>query len=249
MSELTIVPDGGFSFLPGGLAYSQGVVASPGYAIEHIRFRRPVPVTEGFERIRAFLRQSLRPLSALCSVELRSPEPLSLNGFQEFNKRYAGVLAQWGLVRDDINAVARSNVAPVIAGPSEPSFFAFSVAVPTSSPERTFVVAGSSEWPEGGRFPEDIVRHGDTSPEALREKAKYVLQAMESRMTLLGVSWDHVTTTQSYSAYDLFDFLSDDVIRCGAGRAGVVWHYCRPPVIGWDFEMDVRSVQLDRILA
>ncbi len=44
MNELLEVKKGGFLFLKGGLAYSQGVVAAPGFAIEHYRFRRPMPV-------------------------------------------------------------------------------------------------------------------------------------------------------------------------------------------------------------
>jgi len=36
-----------------------------------------------------------------------------------------------------------------------------------------------------------------------------------------------------------------------AQRAGsaVVWHYCRPPIEGLEFEMDVRSISLERRLA
>ena len=36
-----------------------------------------------------------------------------------------------------------------------------------------------------------------------------------------------------------------------AQRAGgaVAWHYCRPPIEGLEFEMDVRCVSLERRLA
>jgi hypothetical protein len=246
--ERTRATDGGFAFLPGGLAYSQGVVALPGYSIERVRFQKPVPVEEGFERIEAFLAAHSRPLNAVCAIEMRSPKPLSLEGFREFNRRYAAVLKQWDLVFGDFNAVARSNVAPVIAGPNEPSFFAFSITIPSSHHSRAFVVAGSSEWPEGGRFPEDVVRFGDTSPEAILEKANYVFNAMSRRISALGVSWEQATTIQSYSAHEQFDFLTQELFQHCVGGADVVWHYCRPPVVGWDFEMDVRGVRYDRVL-
>ena len=44
MSALIPFPDGGYSFLEGGFPYSQGVVAQPGFAIERVRFRKPLPV-------------------------------------------------------------------------------------------------------------------------------------------------------------------------------------------------------------
>ncbi len=248
MNELMHVLEGGFAFLPGGIAYSQGVVALPGNTIEHVRFSVPVPLEVGFERVAAFLRENGRPPSALCAVELRSPEPLPLDGFREFNASYAAVLERWGLVKNGVNAVARSNVVPMSGNPSKPCLFAFSVALPTASKAPTFVVSGSSEWPEGGRFPEDVIRHGDTSPTALREKACYVLRAMERRMQALGVGWLDSTMTQSYSAYDVFDFLTEDAIPSGSGRGGVLWHHCRPPVVGWDYEMDVRGVQRSHVL-
>lgn len=249
MSELVTVKVGGFSYLPGGLAYSQGVVASKGFSIEHFRFRNVEPVATGFKAIEDLLTSRGRPLSALCAVELRSPAPLSIDGFREFNRAYAGMLHKWGLVEGEMNAVARSNVAPIIDPPSEPGFLAFSITVPTdgNTAGNNFVVAGSSEWPEGGRFPEDVVRHGETTSSAMQEKAEYVLRAMERRLASLGSSWSDATCTQSYSAFDVFEFLSTSVSsRCGI--SGVLTHYCRPPVIGWDYEMDVKNVKCTTLL-
>jgi hypothetical protein len=34
----------------------------------------------------------------------------------------------------------------------------------------------------------------------------------------------------------------------GAARAGLTWHYARPPVGCLDYEMDVRGVSLERML-
>jgi hypothetical protein len=244
---LVAVPEGGFSFLPGGLPYSQGVRANAGYAIEHVQFAESTPVFEGFERIESYLKSRSRPLSALCAVELRSPQPLSLDGFKDFNRGYAEVLTRWGLVQDGINAVARSNVAPVHRPPPGPSLHAFSFAVPCASAATGFVVAGSSEWPEGGRFPEDVVCYGDTSPPALRKKARYVLQAMERRMASLGVGWAEAFTIHMYSAHDHFDFYQEELALLDARHRGVTWHYCRPPVVGWEFEMDVKRVKVSHI--
>ena len=52
---------------------------------------------------------------------------------------------------------------------------------------RSFVAAGSGEAHEGGpSYQGRIIRRGDQSPEAMREKARFVLEAMEHRMAALG---------------------------------------------------------------
>ena len=175
-------PDGGFAFLEGVFPYSQGVVALAGFVIERVRFAQPVPLAEGFRRIEAHLAARGRPRTAFCACELRSPRPFSFEGFADFNRGYVAVLEQWKLFRDGVNPVARSNVAPVVDAPAEPSFHAFSYTIPAAAAAPTFVVAGSGEWPEGGKFPQDIVARGDTSAEGMRSKAKLVLETMERRM-------------------------------------------------------------------
>jgi hypothetical protein len=37
-------------------------------------------------------------------------------------------------------------------------------------------------------------------------------------------------------------------VRRGAGRAGLTWHYCRPPVQDLDYEMDCRGVAIERVV-
>ena len=65
---------------------------------------------------------------------------------------------------------------------------------------RSFVAAGSGEAREGGpSYERRIIRRGDQSPEAMREKACFVLQAMEQRMAALGFGWTDVTATQAYT--------------------------------------------------
>ena len=112
MSPLIVFEPGGYAFVKGGFPYSQGVIALPGHTIERVRWRRPVPVTQGFAAIAAHLRARGRPLTALCAAELRSPQPFSMDGFRGFNAGYVAVLEQWGIFRDGLNPVARSNVCP-----------------------------------------------------------------------------------------------------------------------------------------
>ncbi len=131
MSNLIPFPDGGYGFLKGGFPYSQGVRAQEGFAIERARFARPLPVEKGFAAIEAHLASLGRPRTALCAAELRSPKPFTMSGFVGFNEGYVAVLKQWGLFRDALNPVARSNLAPEIDPPGEPSFYAFCYTVPS----------------------------------------------------------------------------------------------------------------------
>ena len=61
-----------------------------------------------FDAIVAHLRKEGRPLQAICGMELRSPEPFSFTGFNEFNAGYVDVLKRWDLLVDGINPVART---------------------------------------------------------------------------------------------------------------------------------------------
>src|SRR5436305_2394867 len=153
---------GGFSFLRGGSAYSAGVIADPGFAVEHVRLAHSIPLNAGFALLEARLHASGRPLTALCAISLRSPAPFSFDGFKEFNAGYVGILKSWGLMVDGINPVARTNVAPAIDPPSEPSLYSFAYTVPTEGRSISFVVSGAGEMPEGAG-PDDVVRCGETS--------------------------------------------------------------------------------------
>src|SRR5260370_15712044 len=154
---------GGFSFLRGGSAYSAGVVAAPGFTIEHVRLSRAIPLMAGFALVDAHLRAAGRPRASLCAIALRSPEPFSFAGFREFNAVYSGVLKSWDLMVDGINPVARTNVAPVPGPPSEPSLYSFAYTAPAESSPASFVVSGAGGMPAGSASPEDVVRCGGTS--------------------------------------------------------------------------------------
>lgn len=249
----TAFPAGGYRYLPGVFQYSGGVAAEPGFEIERVRFRRWLPLDEGFAAIRSHLERLGRPLTAFCACELRSPAPFTDAGFTAFNREYIKPLEQWGLYRDGRNPVARSNVCPEVQPPAAPCFYAFSytvisdslpsAAAPSAANPPSFVVAGSGEAREGaGPYAERTVRLGDRSPQGLREKARFVLGEMERRMAALGVGWPDVTGTHVYTVYDLHPLLQDEIAGRGAMRHGLSWHFARPPVVNLDYEMDVRGV-------
>ena len=240
---------GGYRFIPGPPRYSAGVAAEPGFRIERARFSRVVPLREGFDLIERHLAAVGRPNTAFCACELRSPEPFTEAGFREFNEVYVGALSRWGLLNGTMNPVARSNVCPEIDRPPEPGFFAFSYTVPEENSGGSFVVAGSAEVPEiEGDYREHIVARGDVSIEALRTKARWVLGEMENRLRALGFDWGSVTATQLYTVHDIHSFIGDELVRRGAMRGGLIWHFSRPPVLQLEYEMDCRGVPLEHVL-
>jgi hypothetical protein len=249
MADAVDFAAGGYRFLPGVFQYSGGAAALPGHAIERVRFRAPVPLAEGFARIERIIGAAGRPLTAFCACELRSPAPFTEQGFRAFNEVYVVTLEKWGLFDGKVNPVARSNVCPEIDPPVEPSFHAFSFTVAASDAAPSFVIAGSGEAREGGAsYHERTVRHGETTPDAMREKAHFVLGEMERRLAALGLGWADTTATQVYTVHDLHPFLADEIVRRGAARSGLTWHFARPPVRGLEYEMDCRGVGRERLV-
>ena len=240
---------GGYRFLPSVFQYSAGVAALPEHAIERVRFRAPMPLEAGFAAIERMITQAGRPLTAFCGCELRSPAPFTEEGFRSFNERYVLTLEKWRLFDGKVNPVARSNVCPDIEPPLEPSFHAFSFTVAASRIAPTFVIAGGAEAKEGGAsYNERIVRRGEITPDAMREKARHVLSEMERRLAAFGLRWTDTTATQVYTVHNLYPFLADEIVRRGAAHAGLTWHYARPPVQGLEYEMDCRGTNRETVV-
>jgi hypothetical protein len=234
---------GNYRFIPAVFQYSAGAAASPGYEIERVRFDRMPPLAEGFAQIAKYIQAAGRPLTSFCACELRSPAAFTEEGFRNFNLHYVKTLAEWGLYDGKTNPVARSNVCPEIDPPGEPSFYAFSFTRPSQSTSPSFVTSGSGEAREGGAtYSERTVRYRDLSPDGVREKVRFVVGAMESRMGEFGFGWKDATAAQAYTVHDFHHALADELVRRGAARSGLTWHFARPPVIDLEYEMDCRRV-------
>ena len=255
MAETIEFTAGGYRFIKGVFQYSAGVAALAGHRLVRVRMREPVPIAEGFERIEAHIKAAGRPLTAFAACELRSPAPFTEAGFRAFNEVYVVTLEKWGIYDGGtrINPVARSNVCPPIAPPPAPSLHAFTYTERASGTELgaapSFVIAGSGEAQEGHAcYRERTIRYRDTSPDAMREKARYVLGEMERRLAALGFGWADTTAAQVYTVHDLHPFLADEIVLRGAARHGLTWHYCRPPVVDLEYEMDCRGLEVERVI-
>jgi hypothetical protein len=237
-------PNGTYRYLPGIPAFSSGVVATAGWEIVHATLREPLPWRAGFERIERHLRGEGRPRTALCGIELRSPAPFTFEGFDGFNQGYRALLGEWGILAGDDNPIPRTNVAPVMGAPAEPSLYGFAYTVPGATPEPTFVVAGAGEMRDRARGAQGIVRLGDTSPEAMREKARFVMGIMQDRLGALGGAWSRVTAIEVYTALPIDSALLAEILGPAGPAAihGIRWFPSRPPIQGLEFEADMRGV-------
>jgi hypothetical protein len=229
--------------------YSSGAAADSGFAIERVRFDRLLPLAEGFAAAADYIAAAGRPLTSFCACELRSPAAFTEDGFKTFNQHYVKTLAEWGLFDGTVNPVARSNVCPQIDPPAQPSFYAFSFTRPSQSATPSFVIAGGAEARGGpGSYPERIVRYRDLSPDGLREKVRFTVGQMESRLEAFGFGWNDTTAAQAYSVHDFHAVMADELVRRGAARSGLTWHFARPPVIDLEYEMDCRRVTRETVI-
>jgi hypothetical protein len=237
---------GQYQFLEGIDPYSCGVVAAPGYEVVHATFKDALPWLAGFEKVDMHLCDSGRDRHALCGVELRCPKPHPMDGFIRFNEAYCDLLRSWSLHVDGMNPVARTNVSPVCNPPGETVMHGFSYTMPhREESSGTFVIAGAGELLEGELVNDGIVRRGETGPDAMREKAAYVVRVMADRLAGVGANWNQVTTVEVYTAHPL-DGIMDDVVLPGVGMAqrhGFRLYRARPPVCGIEFEMDIRGIR------
>lgn len=243
---------GNYRFIPAVFQYSSGVCAFAGFHIERVRFDRLLPLAEGFAQASKYIQAAGQKLTSFCACELRSPAAFTEAGFLAFNQHYVKTLAEWGIFDGISNPVARSNVCPEFDPPAEPSFHAFSFVRPIEGSGRAakpdFVIAGGAEARGGaGSYPERIVRYRDLSPEGLKEKVGFTAREMESRLAEFGFGWQDTTASQVYTVHDFHPVMAEELVRRGAARSGLTWHFARPPVVDLEFEMDCRRVSRELV--
>lgn len=249
MAGIMTFEPGNFSFLPvPGGPFSSGVVANPGFALHRARFDRPVPMATGFSRIKAHLEKAGRTVQALAACELRSPAPMTIPEFAAFNAEYLKTLHAWGCRSGEINAPARSNIAPITEVPTEAMFYAFTYTVAESGAKGDFLISGKPEFRDGVTGPERTFGGRDTSMKGIDAKAEFVMNAMRERTAALGCDWKGVTAAQIYSVHDMRPVLEGAFTRAGISQIGVSCFPGWPPVTDADIEFDVRRVRTELVI-
>lgn len=248
MPDVMDFKPGDYKFIvsPGG-PFSAGIAALPGFALRRVRFLHPVPMADGFAFIKTHLARGGRPVTALAACELRSPAAMTGEQFQAFNSEYLKTLHQWGCKTGDINPLARSNLAPITEVPGEAMFFAFTYTVPEPGASGDFLISGKPEIRDGVTT-DRIVGGRDVSLKGLETKARFVMNAMRERVDALGCDWSAVTAAQIYTVHDIRPLLDPVFAEYAVSQIGLAWYPAWPPVIGMEFEVDVRSVRTELVI-
>jgi len=237
---------GGYRVLPAGSVFCGGAIALPGHEIVHALCSRWLPLTEAWATIEGHLKGNSLPVQALCGMELRLPEQLSIEAFRAFNRPYMEQLMQWQLLLGRYSAVCRTNVVPVRNAPKEPSVHAFSYCMPSDYQGTTFCVSGSADIDSRGR----IIAEGDVTPNCMKLRVQRCLGATTERLAMLELQWADATHIDLCSGQDL-PGLMDSVLVPGLGSAaarGIRFHYARPPIIGTEVELECRGCRREIVV-
>jgi hypothetical protein len=250
MHEIVEFAAGGYRFIKGSVAYSMGVIALPGFRLERVRFQTPVPLGEGFQRMAGVFKAAKRPAAALAACELRSPAPFTEAGFKSFNERYFALVHEFGFpAMGRSNPIARTNVCPLRATSPEVCMHAFTYATEEPDARPSFVLAGAVDLMAGDKdYRELIVARDQVDAAGIRKKARHALEDLEGRLSFLDFDWAATTANGLYCVHDIFAALTEEIAARGAAPAGITWHLCRPPIEGLEFEMDTRSVSVERVI-
>jgi hypothetical protein len=232
---LSHFPAGDYRFLPSpGAPFSHGVLADPSFELVRAVFRRPLPLEQGLNEARRHVDAAGRPTTAIGAFELRIPEPLTPAEFAAFNVPYVERLAAMGLTIDGQQPTARTNVAPIGSGVTEPSVFAFTYTVPAS-----------------GRLA-PAFRLSGAVPTTLEgsavEQLRSVVRELDDRLEEFGVGWSDATAVALYGPPAAPAAVTELVQELGQALQGIVWFPSWPPVRGPQFEIDVRAVRTELIV-
>lgn len=230
---------GSVRVLPAGGAFCGGVIPTEGHEIVHALLAEWIPLADAWSAIERYLQGIGRPVQALCGMELRSPEQLTLDGFRAFNAPYIAELRKRELVLGNYSAVCRTNVVPAANPPKTPMVHAFSYSQPTKSAMKTFCISGAADLDSRG----DVVAPGDTSPAGMRQRLSHCVEAIGERLAQLELEWKEVTHIDVCLAHDAGPAL-DEMLRHappGALPREVRVHAARPPIIGTEVELECRA--------
>ena len=186
MADAVEFAAGGYRFIPSVFQYSAGVAAqaatrsSACASARRCRWRRALRASSASSARPAA--RSPRSAPANC-VRLRpSPKRGSARSTRSMSSRWRnGACSTARPTRSRAATSVRRSIRR-----RSPSFHAFSLhRRGRRSRRRRFVIAGGAEAREGGAsYQERTIRRGETSADAMREKAQYVLGEMERRLGL-----------------------------------------------------------------
>jgi hypothetical protein len=108
-------------------------------------------------------------------------------------------LRRWGLMHGEISGVCRSNIALATHAPKTASMYAFSYTAPGSSEEGGFCLSGTADIAPDGQ----VIAKGDTSPAAMRQRARYTIDVTAASLAQLGLSWSDVHQIAIFHVHEI----------------------------------------------
>jgi hypothetical protein len=237
---LFAVEAGHFRFVPAGQVFCSGVLPDAGFEIIHAILRPRLALAEGYTFVEQYLKKLGLPIQALCGMELRVPAAMTFEAFRNFNAPYVAQLDKWGLIDGNYSAVCRTNVAPALDAPREAALHAFSYVAPASGNASTFLVSGTADIDQRGK----VLAAGDTSLSGMRDKLKFVIDIITTRLAEMEHEWADVTVVDLYAVADISDLWASSILPAlgTAAQTGVRLHHARPPIVGSEVELEARAV-------
>jgi hypothetical protein len=234
------VEAGHYRFVPAGQVFCSGVLPDEGFEVIHAIVRPQLPLADGYAFIEGHLHKLGLPIQALCGMELRVPAAMTFEAFRAFNAPYVAQLDKWELLNGNYSAVCRTNVAPALNPPREAALHAFSYVAPASANSSTFLVSGTADIDARGK----IVATGDTSVSGMRDKLKYVIDVISTRLAEMELEWSDVTQVDLYAVADISDLWASTILPAlgSSAQAGVRLHHARPPIVGSEVELEARAL-------
>jgi hypothetical protein len=78
---------------------------------------------------------------------------------------------------------------------------------------------------------------------------RHVVAEMQRRLSGLGFAAGDATAVNAYTAHDVGALLRTEIFERGFARDGLMLQLSLPPVVGLEFEMDVRRTAAERFVA
>ena len=202
-------------------------------------------LAEGFAQIAEYIEAAGRPLTSFCACELALAGGIyrgRLSPFQRALRQDAGGMEdlrwhhQSGGAQQCLpgnRSADRAVVLCLLLYAPEPA----ARRKVSSSPAAPRRVVGC------GSYPERIVRYRDAQPGRIEgESPASPSEPWKAGSARSDFGWKDTTAAQAYTVHDFHPVIADELVRRGATRSGLTWHFARPPVIDLEYEMDCRRV-------
>ena len=213
--------------------------------------REPLPLAAGFAWIERYLGEQGVPLAAFCACELRSPAQFTDTGLYRIQPplhRHATALGRDDRTRTTTRWRAATSSHRSTSRPNRASTRSASRVLPPARQGRSSSPAAARRATDPRRIASARCVTARPAPTRCVRRRCSCWGGWRSGWPSLGKTWADTTATQVYTVYDVHTSLADEIVRRGAARHGLVWHFARPPVEGLEYEMDCRSVPVEHIV-